>query len=153
VPRLTGPAPALPGGFGAADVAELERAIAQAIASAFLLTGIFGLLNVLAGRLARVIERERAIRNKLSPALPGERRRLSQRARCAHNAITGCVVAAILLCLLIVVAFVGVFLGLRVAWVLSVLLIAAMLALIGALGLFLQEVRLAAQHLPLQDDD
>jgi hypothetical protein len=37
--------------------------------------------------------------------------------------------------------------------VLSVLLIAAMLALIGALGLFLQEVRLAAQHLLLQDDD
>ena len=143
----------MPGLFGAADVAELERAIQQAIAPAFLLTGIFSLLNVLAGRLARLIDRERSIRNTLSPALPGERRRLSQRARCAHNAIAGCVLAAILLCSLIVVAFAGVFLGLRIAWVLGVLLIAAMLALIGALGLFLQEVRLAAHHLPLQDDD
>jgi MFS family permease len=143
----------VPGLFGAADVAELERAIQQAIAPAFLLTGIFSLLNVLAGRLARLIDRERSIRNNLSPALPGERRRLSQRARCAHNAIAGCVLAAILLCSLIVVAFAGVFLGLRIAWVLGGLLIAAMLALIGALGLFLQEVRLAAHHLPLQDDD
>lgn len=143
----------MPGGFGAADVAELERAIQQAIAPAFLLTGIFGLLNVLAGRLARVIDRERSIRNGLSPALPGERRRLSQRARCAHNAITGCVVAAILLCSLIVTAFVGVFLDLRVAWALGALLIAAMLSLIGALSLFLQEVRLASHHLPLQEDD
>lgn len=143
----------MPGGFSAADVAELERAIQQAIAPAFLLTGIFGLLNVLAGRLARVIDRERSIRTKLSSALPGERRRLSQRARCAHNAITGCVVAAILLCSLIVTAFAGVFLGLRVAWLLGALLILAMLALIGALGLFLQEVRLASHHLPLQEDD
>ena len=143
----------MPGGFGAADVAELERAISQAIAPAFLLTGIFGLLNVLAGRLARRIDRERAIRNKLSPALPGERRRLSQRAHCAHNAIAGCALAAILLCSLIVTSFIGVFLGLRVAWVLGVLLVAAMLALIAALGLFLQEVRLASHHLPLQDDD
>jgi len=42
----------VPGGFGAADVAELERAISQAIAPAFLLTGIFGLLNVL-GRVCK----------------------------------------------------------------------------------------------------
>ena len=85
--------------------------------------------------------------------MPGERRRLSQRAHCAHNAIAGCVLAAILLCSLIVTSFIGVFLGLRVAWVLGVLLVAAMLALIAALGLFLQEVRLASHHLPLQDDD
>ena len=73
---------------------------------------------------------------------------ISEHSRIAANAQP-----AMALCALIVTSFVGVFLGLRVAWVLGVLLVAAMLALIAALGLFLQEVRLASHHLPLQDDD
>lgn len=59
--------------------------------------------------------------------------------------------AAILLCSLIVASFGGVFLGLRVAWVLAVLLIAAMLSMVAALGFFLAEVRLASHHPPLPD--
>lgn len=139
--------------FGPEDVAEIERAIEQSIAPAFLLTGIFSALNVLAARLARLIDRDRAIRNGLSPALPGEPRRLARRARCAHQAIACCVLAAILLCSLIVASFGGAFLGLRVAWLLAALLVAAMLALIAALVLFLAEVRLASRHLPLLPGD
>ena len=142
-----------PGLFGAEDVAEIERAIQLAIAPAFLLTGIFSLLNVLAGRLGRLIDRERSIRNGLAPALPGERRRLAQRARCVHRAVSACVLAAIMLCSLIVTSFGGIFLGLRVAWLLAVLLVAAMLSMVGALTLFLGEVRLASSHLPLDHDD
>jgi hypothetical protein len=142
----------MPGAFGPEDVQELEHAIQFAIAPAFLLTGILGLLNVLAGRLGRLIDRERAIRNGLSPALPGERLRLARRARFVHAAIAGCVLAAILLCMLIV-ASIGIVLGLRVAWLLSALLVLAMLALIGALALFFREVRLASHHLPLAHDD
>lgn len=138
--------------FGPEDVAEIERAISQSIAPAFLLTGIFSALNVLAGRLARLIDRERAIRNGLSPALPDELRRLARRAWCVHHAIGCCVMAAILLCSLIVASFGGAFLGLRVAWVLAALLIAAMLSLIAALVLFLAEVRVASHHLPLSDE-
>ncbi len=107
---------------------------------------------MLAGRLARLIDRERAIGNDLSPALPGELPRLARRAWCVHHAIGACVLAAILLCSLIVASFVGAFLGLRVAWVLAALLVAAMLALIAALVLFLAEVRVASHHLPLSDD-
>ena len=61
--------------------------------------------------------------------------------------------AAILLCSLIVASFGGVFLGLRVAWLLAALLVAAMLSLMAALALFLAEVRLASRHLPLPSDD
>jgi hypothetical protein len=139
--------------FGPEDVEEIERAIGQSLAPAFLLTGIFSALNVLASRLARLIDRERAVRNGLSPALPGELPRLARRAWCAHYAIAACVLAAILLCSLIVASFGGVFLGLRVAWLLAALLIAAMLSLIAALALFLAEVRLASRHLPLRSDD
>ena len=138
--------------FRPEDVEEIERAIGQSLAPAFLLTGIFSALNVLAGRLGRLIDRERAIRNGLSPALPGERPRLARRAWCLHRAIGSCVLAAILLCSLIVASFGGAFLGLRVAWVLAALLIAAMLALIAALVFFLAEVRLASRHFPLSDE-
>lgn len=138
--------------FGPEDVAEIERAISQSIAPAFLLTGIFSALNVLAGRLARLIDRERSIRNGLSPALPGELPRLARRAWCVHHAIGASVLAAILLCSLIVASFGGAFLGLRVAWVLAALLIAAMVSLIAALVLFLAEVRVASHHLPLSDE-
>jgi MFS family permease len=138
--------------LGAEDVAEIERAIQLAIAPAFLLTGIFSVINVLAGRLARLIDRERAIRAGSSTALPGERQRLAQRALCVHRAISASVLAAILLCSLIVGSFASVFVGLKVAWLLGALLIAAMLAMIVALSLFLAEVRLASHHLPLDND-
>jgi predicted signal transduction protein with EAL and GGDEF domain len=137
--------------FGIDDVAEIERAIQLAIAPAFLLTGIFSLLNVVCSRLARLVDRERTIRNGNSPALPGEPAHLGLLVRYGHHAIAYCVTAAILLCSLIVVSFGGVFFGLRVALVLAVLLILAMFSLASALVLFLLEVRLAARHLPLDD--
>ncbi len=132
----------------AGDVAEIERAIGLAIAPAFLLTGIFSALNVLAGRLARLVDRERAINTGAVAPLPGEQPVLVRRARCAHLAIGCCVLAACLLCILIVVSFVAAFLGLRVSGVLAVVLVSAMLALLAALLLFLQEIRLASGHLP-----
>ncbi len=109
-------------------------------------------MNVLAARLARLVDRERAIRNGQSPAMPGDRRGLARRAWFAHRAIAACVLAAILLCSLIVASFGGVFLGLRVAWLLAALLIAAMVSLIATLALFLAEVRLASRCLPFSDE-
>jgi hypothetical protein len=138
--------------LGAADVAEIERAIQLAIAPAFLLTGIFGALNVLVGRLDRLIERERAIRSGAASAMPAERRQLARRASCIHRSVFACLVAAILLCSLIVLSFAGVFLGLRVALPLALLLIAAMLAMVTALVLFLAELGIASRHLPLSGD-
>ncbi|WP_426958055.1 DUF2721 domain-containing protein [Muricoccus radiodurans] len=136
---------------GPGDIAGVEQAIQSAIAPAFLLTGIFSILNVLTGRLGRLIDRERSIREGRSLALEGERSRLARRARYVHRAIAFAVTAAILLCGLIVWAFVGGFLGVPVAWVLAALLVCAMLALITSLTLFLAEVRVASDHLPLDD--
>lgn len=139
--------------LGPEAVHEIEQIISAAIAPAFLLTGIFSVLNVLAGRLARLVDRERSIREGRSDALEDERPRLAERARCIHRAIISCVLAAIMLCVLIVWSFAGAFLGLPVAWVLAALLVAAMLCLIGALLYFLKEVRVASRHLPLNVDE
>lgn len=140
-------------GLGPEAVSELEQSIAAAIAPAFLLTGIFSMLNLLVGRLARLVDRERSIREGYSRELTEERQRLAQRARSIHRAIVCCVVSAILLCGLIVWSFAGAFLGLPVAWVLAALLVAALSALTLALLFFLKEVRIASVHLPHPVDD
>ncbi len=135
----------------ASQVAEVERAIQLAIAPAFLLTAIATFINVLVARLARTVDRERALRAGADPAMPDERPVLARRAWLTYRAIAWCVLAATLICILIVMSFVGVFLGIGLAWVVGGLLIAAMLSAILALGCFLGEIRLAAHHLPPPD--
>lgn len=140
------------GMFDAADIQGIEHAIQMAIAPAFLLTGIFSALNVLTQRLARIADRHRALLEGGVPDRPGEMRALAARARAAHRAITACVLGAIALCLVIVVAFIGVVFELLAAFVVAGLLLLAMVALVVALLCFLAEVRIAAVHLPSGDD-
>lgn len=134
------------------DILDIERTIQLAVAPAFLLTGIMSALGTLTSRLARLIDRERAIRAGVLP-LPGELRRIARRARLAHRAIMCCVIAAFLVCALIVVSFAGPFFGLRTGVALAALLIGALGALMTALGLFLAEIGLAAEHLPGAEDN
>ena len=143
----------MPGALSVADIAEVERTIQLAIAPAFLLTGIFALITILANRLARLIDRDRAVRSGAAQPLPKEYSVLARRARHLHRAIGASVVAAMLLALLIVMSFVGILLRLDLAWVLAGLLVMAMLALILALLLLLLEIGLAFRQLPLPHDD
>ena len=137
------------GMFDAGDVQGIEHAIMLAIGPAFLLTSLFAALNVLTQRLGRLIDRERDIRDGGAEALPGERLALARRAHWLNLAIGLCVLAAILMCLVIVASFVGLVLELLAAFVIAGLLLVAMVALIAALLCFFAEVRLAARHLPL----
>lgn len=117
-----------------------------------LLTSLFAALNVLAQRLGRLIDRERGIRDGGAEALAGERLALAQRARWINLSIGLSVLAAILMCLVIVCSFVGLVLELLAAFVIAGLLLVAMTALIAALLRFFAEVRLAARHLPLGEN-
>jgi hypothetical protein len=141
------------GMFSAADIEGIENAIHMAIAPAFLLTAIFAALNVLTQRLSRVVDRDRAIHEGGIVPRPGEKQALIARARCASRAITCCVIAAIMLCAVIVVSFLGVVFELLAAFVIAGLLMLAMAALIAALLWFLAEVRHAGFFLPVPDDD
>ena len=47
--------------FASADISDINNAIQLALAPAFLLTGIAGVLNVMAGRLSRIVDRGRHI--------------------------------------------------------------------------------------------
>jgi hypothetical protein len=119
---------------------DMARAIQLALAPVFLLTGIAGLLNVMTGRLARIVDRVRQLSgDTVDPA----RRVLELRRHFSGIAITACTVAALLICIVIATLFVEVMLDAPLKWVVGGLFTAAMLALVVGLSYFLREVHLA----------
>jgi hypothetical protein len=128
----------------------IAHAIQLAIAPVFLLTGVAGLLNVMAARLARVIDRARhfeAIWSSLDAgardAAREEIANLERRRRVCSWSINYCTAAALLICLVISALFVEEFFSTNLKWMTGALFVAAMVALIGGLTCFLREVYLA----------
>ena len=128
----------------------VAHAIQLAVAPVFLLTGIAGLLAVMAQRLARVIDRARWLGEawpRLGALARDDARAellvLEQRRHFASWSINLCTVAALLVCLVIVCLFVEEFLGPNLKWLAGGLFSLAMLAIIGGLGMFLREIYLA----------
>jgi len=128
----------------------IAHAIQLAIAPVFLLTGVAGLLNVMAGRLARVIDRVRALEHTWS-GLDADARatarveigNLERRRRVCSWSINYSTAAALLICLVIVALFVEEFFATNLKWLAGALFVTAMLALIGGLTCFMREVYLA----------
>lgn len=131
---------------------DIAHAIQLALAPVFLLTGIAGLLNVMAGRLARIIDRGRYLTEQNLPqhlenpdALHKELNRLERRRHYASSAITACTCSALLVCMVVAVIFLQVLLQVELKWVISSLFTASTLTLIVGLGYFLREVHLATR--------
>ena len=126
---------------------DIAHVIQLAIAPVFLLTAVGTVLNVLANRLGRTVDRRRV----LVAALPGldaaeadkARAELScneQRARLTYVSISLAVLSALLICLLIAIAFVDALVTADLAQFVAILFVLAMLALIGSLTIFLREI-------------
>jgi hypothetical protein len=122
-----------------------------------LLTGIAGILNVIAGRLSRIIDRGRHLTEtpQGKVALPlhpraSELRTLERRRHLTGVAITTCTLAALLTCLVIVLLFAEVLLGLSLKWLEVVLFTGATVALVVGLTYFLREVHLATQSVRIE---
>jgi len=128
----------------------IAHAIQLAIAPVFLLTGIGGLLGVMANRLARVIDRARMFEGTWS-SLDAEARaaaltevhNLERRRRICSWSITFCTSAALLVCLVIVTLFIEEFFGRNLRWLAGGLFVGAMVAVICGLTCFLREIYLA----------
>jgi hypothetical protein len=128
----------------------VAHAIQLAVAPVFLLTGIAGLLAVMAQRLARVIDRARWLGEawpRMGPLARNDARAellvLEQRRHFASWSINLCTIAALLVCLVIVVLFVEEFFGPNLKWFAGSLFSFAMLSIIGGLAMFLREIYLA----------
>jgi hypothetical protein len=134
------------------NIGDVAHAIQLALAPVFLLTGIAGILNVMAGRLARIIDRgrhlsENPIPPDLQPAdtLQVELESLERRRHLASAAITACTLAALLVCTVIAALFLEVLLRIELKWLVGVVFTGSTLALVVGLAYFLREVHLATR--------
>lgn len=138
----------------ASSLTAIAHVIQLAVAPVFLISGVGALLTVLTNRLARIIDRARAL--DALPARSGEVTEelavLTERAVAINRSIAMVTASALLVATLIVALFLGAFLTLNVAAVVGLLFVLAMIALIGGLLTFLLEVRLAMRTMRLHSD-
>ncbi|HEX8621564.1 MAG TPA: DUF2721 domain-containing protein, partial [Allosphingosinicella sp.] len=125
----------------------------------FLLAGIAGILNVLASRLARIVDRGRSLERDFASFDEGTRERASEelliiirRMRIVNLAITACTASALFVCLVVAILFVADLAEIPFARPIAVLFIVAMTLLVVGLTLFLAEIRLAARFVSIRHD-
>ena len=136
---------------------DVAHAIQLALAPVFLLTGIAGLLNVMASRLARIIDRGRTLTEQELPqhlqdpaVFQKELARLERRRHYASLAISACTCSALLVCVVVAVIFMQVMLQVEFKWLISGLFTASTLILVVGLAYFLREVHLATRTVRIQ---
>ena len=140
------------------SITTIAHIIQLAVAPVFLLAGIGSILNVLAGRLARVVDRARTLERHVPVADEGERKEeirelqiLDRRIAICHWAIGLCTTAALLICVVVMILFVADLVAIRFAIPVSLLFIGAMFSLTCGLLLFLAEVTLATRFVRVHE--
>ena len=131
-------------------IAEITRVIQLAVAPVFLLTAIGTLINALNVRLGRVVDRRRVLRERLRSLdeqaandARDELALLARRSRLIYHAIFAAVASALLICLVVAIAFIAALLAIELARVVAVLFVLSMGALIICLSVFLREIFVA----------
>jgi hypothetical protein len=140
-------------------VSTIAHLIQLAIAPVFLLAGIAGILNVLAQRLARVVDRGRNLEREYESFDEATREHAAaeldiilRRMWIVNLAITACTASALFVCLVVAILFVADLAQIAFARPIAVLFIVAMGLLIVGLTLFLAEIRLAARFVSIRRD-
>lgn len=135
---------------------DIAHSIQLAVAPVFLLSGVGVILTVLTNRLARIIDRARLLEKALTPPDPlteteirTELEGMARRAHMVQVSIALSTICALLICLVIVSLFAGVALSRDLSRLIIVLFIAGLGAFIGALVVFLLEIRAAIKALRL----
>jgi len=131
---------------------KIAHIIQLSVAPVFLLTGVPTLLNVLSGRLARIIDRARVLEKELDTpeprhetAIVNELCTLEKRGKLIYHAVKLSTSSALLVCLVIAALFASSMLRYSTQMVVSGLFIAAMLTSTLRLALFLWEVYFAIE--------
>jgi hypothetical protein len=140
---------------------NIAQIIQLSVAPVFLLAAVGTLLVVLTSRLARVVDRNRAldaeIQSGQSPFGDGafhlaELRVLDQRMNWINRAITLATITNLFVCLVVVALFSGALLGLDLSRFIAAVFIVAMAALICALLAFLVEISYARKMLRVRPE-
>lgn len=143
------------------QLGDVSHIIQLAIAPVFLLTGVGTNLTVLTNRLARIIDRSRAIEDMLQTETGNtaqlrleekliELEELYNRSHLINRAITLSTACALLVCLVIASLFLGDATGLGLDKLIAGLFVAGILSLIGSFIYFLREIFVATKTLTRQ---
>ena len=137
----------------------IAETIQLSLSPVFMLAGIGALLNVLAGRLSRVIDRGRTL-EALHPRSSGpehdrhvwELRLLDQRMSIINAALFLAVSSAIMTCLVVALLFVAELAKLHFGTIVALSFILAMILLIAALASFMIEVRVSLRAIRIRPE-
>ncbi len=139
---------------------KIAEAIQLAIGPVFLLVAVGGMLNVMTARLGRVVDRIRVLEDTADHEEPGPMRALHLRQLAEQDsrivrinaAITLAVIAALLVCLVVVALFAAEFVAVDLSGLVAALFVITMLVLIASLGFFLSEIYVAARLMRVRSD-
>ena len=135
------------------SVSAIAHIIQLSVAPVFLLMSIGSMLAVMTNRLGRVIDRAHALEKPLKDddTVPGMLKSqfhvLSRRAKLAYSSITLFTVAALLVCSVIGILFLGALLGSDYGIAIAILFVVAMACFILGLAFFIAELRVASANL------
>ena len=133
-------------------VESIAQNIQLAVTPVFLLTAIGTMLAVLTTRLARVVDRARQLEDELQSPIDNPDRRtiasadlavLDRRMAAVNTAIALCTAAALLVCIVIAILFIGELTELGWSEAIIALFLAAITLLALGLIFFLFEIRIA----------
>jgi len=140
-------------------VHEVAQIIQLAVAPVFLLAGIGAFLNVCAGRLARIVDRARGLEPRILGSrgdehdrLLAELRMLGQRMALVSRAIFLCVLAALLICAVVVLLFAASLTGAKLGTAVALLFIASMIAIAAGFAVFLIETRVGSRSVRIRTE-
>lgn len=129
---------------------SLSKAIQLSVAPVFLLTGIGALMNVLSGRLARIVDYARQLRSTADAGKAVndvERRLIRRRMKLIIRSIELLTATTLLIAAVVATVFFSVISRVNFTPVVVPIFITSMGLVMGAAICFLREVRLASEHL------
>ncbi|WP_176592613.1 DUF2721 domain-containing protein [Sphingobium sp. EM0848] len=141
------------------QVSQVAQTIQLALAPVFLLAGIGAFLNVCVGRLARIIDRARAVEEKILKSrgkehdrMVSEIRVLDRRMSVVNGAIFLSVASACAVCLVVILLFAANLFGVHLGTPIAILFSLAMVLQAAAFGTFIQEIRLASRTIHIRNE-
>lgn len=142
------------------DTGDIAAVIQLSVAPVFLLAGIGAILNVMTQRLARVIDRARAVELLLEEGESAEattrhRRELAALARrmsLVNAAITTCTAAALAVCAVVALLFLGALFGWPAGTPVAVLFVGAMGMVVCGLSILLMEISVAMRSVRIRTE-
>lgn len=141
-------------------LSELSHLIQLAVAPVFLLAGVAGFLNVMTGRLGRIVDRHRVLQQRqltikdeeVLTRIELELEVLQRRIRLNNWSIGFCTVSGLFICMVVVTLFAGSYWEIPVHGGIVLFFVFAMLCLIVTLLLFIRETHLATRTLQVASE-